>query len=129
METLELKLLKQLELSWNKLNTDYIKTSLSDEIVYESQWVLIPIIGKAEVLMYLKNKFKTIKREMKSGITIIKAKIGYLPAMNKRPCIVLSQIISNKFNEVTILIEVKQSLISRIDLCFIPDPSKVIILN
>lgn len=123
----ELNLLNQFILSWNALNVFHIKEHISKDVIYESQWVLNSIKGKSEVLNYLKRKFETIKKEMKSKLILIYAVIGYLPSMNFKPCIILSQIISDKLNQVIILIEVNESKISRIDICFIPDPGEAVL--
>lgn len=126
MESNQLKLLKQLKLAWNNLDTKYIKSILSKDVVYESQWVLTSIKGKSEVLEFLSGKFRTIQN-MKDDSIITNAVIGYIPSMKMRLCILLTQINSGELTQVTVLIEVKKSLISRIDLCFIPSPEEIII--
>lgn len=126
MKTTELKLLKKLESSWNDLSTDHIESFLADDIIYESQFVMTPLKGKSEVIKYLKKKFSTIRKKKGQNHRNPNADIGYLPLFNMRPCIVLSQILSDRKHQVTILIEVKKSMISRIDICFIPDPGEVI---
>ncbi len=125
MKNTELNLLKKLESSWNDLSTDHIESFLADDIIYESQFVMTPIKGKSAVIKYLKKKFRTIRKEMRQNHSNHNADIGYLPLFNMRPCIVLSQTIADKKSQVTILIEVRKSLISRIDICFIPDPCEV----
>ncbi len=125
MKNTELNLLKKLESSWNDLSTDHIESFLADDIIYESQFVMTPIKGKSAVIKYLKKKFRTIRKEMRQNHSNPNADIGYLPLFNMRPCIVLSQTIADKKSQVTILIEVRKSLISRIDICFIPDPCEV----
>ena len=129
MENYELFLIKQLALSWNNLNTDHIEQYLSENVIYESQYVFSSLVNKTEVLDYLRGKFSTIKRNMKAKQIKVEARIGYLPSMNKRLCIVLSQILGSEKNQVSVLIETKDNLISRIDVCFIPDPKEVILIN
>lgn len=126
MKTRELNLLKKLESSWNDLSTDHIESFLADDVIYESQFVIKPLKGKTAVLNYLQRKFRTIRKKKGSNPGNPNADIGYLPLYNMRPCIVLSQTIADKKNQVTILIDVRESLISRIDICFIPDPCEVI---
>jgi len=126
METIEFELLKQLERCWNTLDASNLESLLSEDVVYESQHVLNCIDYKYEIIDYFHGKFLSIKKEMKSRLILINATIGFIPKMNMRPCIVLSQIIGDQLNQSTVLIEIKDSLISRIDLCFIPDPNEVI---
>lgn len=126
MRTDQTKLLRQLKSAWNNLDTRHIESYLSEDVVYESQWVLISIRGKPEVLKFLEGKFQTIKN-IENGFFMINAAIGYIPSMDMRPCILLSQIYTDELTLVTVLIEVKNSLISRIDLCFIPSPEEIII--
>jgi len=126
METTELVLLKKLEKCWNTLDASNLESLLSEDVIYESQHVLNCIDYKYELIDYFHGKFLTIKEEMNSRLILINATVGYIPKMNMRPCIVLSQIIGDQLNQSTVLIEIKDSLISRIDLCFIPDPKEVI---
>lgn len=119
-------LLQQLVKCWNNLNTNHIEQYLSEDVIYESQYVLNPLVSKTEVLEYLRGKFKTIIHKMRSELILLNATIGYLPSMNMRSCIVLSQIIGDKLHQSTVLIEIKNSRISRIDICMIPEPNEVI---
>ncbi|HMQ67674.1 MAG TPA: hypothetical protein PKA90_07155 [Ignavibacteria bacterium] len=120
MNNRELILLKQLAKCWNELDTIHLERYLSEYVIYESQYVLTPLLGKIEVLDYLDEKFLTIRNHMKTKLILINASIGYLPSMSMRSCIILSQIIEKEMNQSTVLIEIKDSLISRIDICFIP---------
>ena len=61
MNNQETENLKQLARSWNNLDISYIEKELADDLVYESQWVLIPIKGKEKFLFYLHSKFNAIK--------------------------------------------------------------------
>ena len=126
MKSNQLKLLKQLKLAWNNLDTKHMELFLAEDVVYESQWVLTSIKGKSKVLEFLSGKFRTIQN-MKNRFILTNAAIGYIPSMKMRPCILLSQIYSDELTQVSVLIEVKNSLISRIDLCFIPNPEEIFI--
>ena len=46
---------------YNKLDVSCIKGKLAEDLVYESQWVLTPMVGKEQVYDYLKGKLQTLK--------------------------------------------------------------------
>ena len=125
----ELETLKKLAKSWNNLDTSFIENELADDIVYESQWVLIPIEGKVEFLSYFKSKFSAIKSSLQSNIMIVNADIALQPSLNNRPCIVLTQITSEETRQVTVLLEIQNLKIKRIDVCFIPDPKQALLIG
>ena len=127
MNYAEQKLLIQLKLSWENLDVKYLESFLDKNIIYESQWVFTPLKGKEKVIEYLQGKFKTIQREIDLNQITLNTETGFIPSMNMRPCIILSQTIGSELEKVTLLIEVKNSLISRIDICFIPSPEDVLI--
>ncbi len=129
MDSRELILLIQLKKCWNELNTVHLERYISENVIYESQYVLNPLTDKKAVLKYLREKFFNIRNHMKTELILINATIGYLPSMKMRSCIVLSQIIGTAMNQSTVLIESKNSLISRIDVCLIPPPVDVMFEN
>lgn len=118
----ELENLRKLALSWNNLDINFIQNELMDDFIFESQWVLIPIKGKVEFLSYLQSKFATIKELMCSQAMAVTAEIAFQPSLNNRPCIVLTQTTVEETRQVSILIEIQEKKIKRIDLCFIPNP-------
>ncbi len=120
----EAKYLRKLAKSWNNLDTSFIEKELADDFIYESQWVLTPIEGKKEFLSYLHSKFNAIKNAMQSQIMAVTAELAICPSMQNRPCIVLTQIAPEGVRQVSVLIEVKERKIKRIDICFIPDPTE-----
>lgn len=124
MQHQETNTLRQLAKSWNNLDTSFIETELADDFIYESQWVLTPIEGKSEFLSYLHSKFTAIKTAMQSQTMTITAEIALHPAMQNRPCIVLTQITSEGIRQVSVLINIQERKIKRIDVCFIPDPTE-----
>ncbi|HCI58074.1 MAG TPA: hypothetical protein DFH96_04775 [Bacteroidetes bacterium] len=124
MQQQETNTLRQLAKSWNNLDTSFIEKHISDDFVYESQWVLIPIEGKREFLSYLRSKFTAIKKAMQSQTMTVTAEIALLPSMQNRPCIVLTQITSEEIRQVSVLIKIQERKIKRIDVCFIPDPTE-----
>ena len=120
----EIDNLRQLAKSWNNLDTKFIETILADDFIYESQWVLVPIVGRKPFLTYLASKFEAIKTAMQSEPMTITAELAMHPAIYNRPCIVLSQISSKEITQVSLLINLQQGKIKQIDVCFIPDPAK-----
>lgn len=121
-ETEKLRLLAR---CWNNLDISFIENELSQHIVYNSQWVLTPIMGKEKLLDYLYAKFSAINSARLSGPMFVKAEIGVIPSLQEKPCIVLSQSSTEYNRQVTILIEVQDDLIIRIEICFIPTPEEV----
>ena len=118
--------------TWNTLNPAIIEPYLADDVVYESQKILTPLVGKDEVYNHLQRKMQTIKKtRYKSDVY---AEIGYcgsqdgnkiqvLSATEFRPCVLMAQ---GNPDEILILIllEIEQGKIKRIDLCTeIPHPS------
>ncbi|MFD1616083.1 hypothetical protein [Gelatiniphilus marinus] len=107
-----INLIKTLAKSYNNLNQDGLESVLDENIIYESQNVLNALEGKQNVLSYLEGKFKTIHN---SGNQVY-AELGFLDKAKKKPCIILSQ--GDKENKgALILIEAKNNLITRIDIC------------
>ncbi|MGI8542642.1 MAG: hypothetical protein ACR2MD_04100 [Aridibacter sp.] len=127
----EAELVKIYAKAWNTLNPTIIEIYLADDVVYESQSVLTPLIGKEEVFDYLQGKMQTIRKtRYKSDVF---AEIGYcgsqdgyniqvLSAEVFRPCILMAQ--GNPDEVIAlILLETESGKIKRIDLCTtIPDP-------
>lgn len=124
MENLEKECLIKLAKSWNNLNVCFIEDELTDNFTYESQWVLIPIKGKNEFLQYLQTKFNAIKTTIQNKFMSVTAELATHPDLNHRPIIVLTQITDEGMNQVSILINVENDKINRIDICFIPDPQE-----
>lgn len=117
----ETELLRQLAKSYNNLDASFIEKVLADDVIYESQWVFSRIEGKKSVFSYLDGKFETIKSSMQKGPISVTAELAFLPTRDK-PCIVITQIIGEDLKQTTVLIEMNQEKIKRIDLCFIPEP-------
>lgn len=121
---IEIGYLRKFAQSWNNLDTKYIINELSDNIVYESQWVLIPFKGKSVFLEYMISKFKAIKN---TAYAQVKAEMAFLPSLSGKPCIVLSQNTPEVSRKVTVLIKIVEFKIERIDVCFIPAPEEAIL--
>jgi hypothetical protein len=58
----EFELVKLYAKTWNTLNPAIIEPYLADDVVYESQVVLSPLVGKEAVFDYLQGKMQTIKQ-------------------------------------------------------------------
>lgn len=127
MKYQEKEFLSQLAKSWNNLNISFIERELADDFIYESQWVLTPIEGKREFLSYLHSKFNAIKTAMQLQTMTVTAEIALHPSMQNRPCIVLTQITSEGIRQVSVLVNIQDNKIKRIDVCFIPDPTEAVL--
>lgn len=127
MQYTESQLLVQLAKCWNNLDDCFIENHLTDDITYESQWVFTPIIGKANFLPYLKSKFRAIKTAVQQGEMQVSAELAIHPFLPGKECLVLTQNTTQEDVVVLVVIEVLHDLISRIDVCFIPDPDNAIL--
>lgn len=123
----EVDMLKNLKQSWDYLDTKYIEEYLDDDVIYESQWVFSSLKGKDKVIEYLNGKFDTIKKSEKEKKISMLSLIGYVYSMSYKPCIILSQIIEDEIVQATVLIEIRNNKITRIDVCFVPSTDEVLI--
>jgi hypothetical protein len=118
----EMKYLELLAKSWNNLDISFIEPVLSENVIYESQWILIPLTGKDSVMSFLISKFDSIKEAVLSNDMLILAETAQFTEANNRPCIVLTQAHDNEIRRVTVLIKIQSDRIQRIDVCFSPNP-------
>lgn len=102
----------------NTLDPSHLEPSLSpDDFTYSSQWVLENLRGKAAYLDYLKGKFETIKE----ANAPVWAEIGYTKAFGAGDCVLIAQ--KEHTNLVaTVLIEMREGQIKKINMCGIPSP-------
>lgn len=107
---------------WNNLDVTYISNILDKNCIYESQWVLLPLNGRDNIIKYLEAKFLHIKATWGSETMVISAEIATHPNIDNNPMIVLTQITKELTRKVSILIQTNENKITRIDICFIPDP-------
>lgn len=107
---------------WNNLDVTYISNILDKNCIYESQWVLLPLNGRDNIIKYLEAKFLHIKATWGSETMVISAEIATHPNIDNKPMIVLTQITKELTRKVSILIQTNENKITRIDICFIPDP-------
>jgi len=106
--------------AWNRLDYSLLESIFSDEIIYESQMVLKPLIGKKDVCEYLKRKMETINQLGDS--TRVYAELGKVMGLI---CVIVAQ--GTKDNlEATVLFKVRENRLLRIDICIVPHPSEAI---
>lgn len=127
MIQIEKELLDSTARSWNNLDTKYIENVIAEDVVYESQWVFQAKHGKTNVLTHLNLKFEAIRESMQSEVMAVSAEIATLPGMGDRFCIVITQVTSEVIREAILLLKIQDQEISRIDICFIPNPSEAIL--
>ncbi|HMK43604.1 MAG TPA: hypothetical protein VK445_05655 [Dissulfurispiraceae bacterium] len=109
---------------YNTLDVAHIADKLSDDIVYESQQVLTPLRGRAEVLEYLNKKFETISKTPNSLLFVELAFLGNLDdsfvpiafAREGQPCLIMAQGTTDN-RLALVLVNELEGRISRIDLC------------
>jgi hypothetical protein len=104
----------------NTLETDCLEPILADDLRYNSQWVFCEMIGKDEYLDFMKGKFEKIAGSGSRPYT----EIGELSDYPCGYCVVMAQ--GNPDNLIaTVLIRVRDGLVSHIDMCAVPDPRSV----
>jgi hypothetical protein len=109
----KLEIVNEIAKGYNNLDSAIIEAVASDNIIYESQWVMSSINSKVETFKYLKHKFDIIK----NSETKLFAEIAYY---SEDPCIILAQ--DTTENKVaTLLIEVTNEQVSRMDICEVPN--------
>lgn len=114
---------------WNNMDTGYLHPILHEEMTYESQYVYDVIRGKSAYIEYLTAKFNTIRKGLPHGR--VTAALGILKGREfpNRYAIVLTQYLRDEIDKLTILIKMKDGLISHIDLCAIPRAESVTLLD
>ena len=109
----KLEIVTEIAKGYNNLNSSTFEVLASENISYESQWVLNALNGKAETFSYLKQKFETIK----NSETKLFAELAYF---GEDPCIILAQ--DTKENKVaTLLIDITNEQISQMTICEVPN--------
>jgi hypothetical protein len=114
--------------SWNSLDAALLADVLAEEIVFVSQWVLVSIEGKVNFLDYLTNKFQSIKEYSAHNLCSISAEVVLHPLLFNSPGLVITQITNSGVIQVSLFISIKDNFITRIDVCFIPDPTDAIFI-
>ena len=109
----KLEIVNEIAKGYNNIDSSLIEAVASDNIIYESQWVMSSINTKVETFKYLKHKFEIIK----NSETKLFAEIAHY---GEDPCIILAQ--DTTENKVaTLLIEVTNEQVSRMDICEVPN--------
>ena len=102
----------------NTLDVSHLEPLIAEDFHYASQWVFDEITSKQAFLDYIKPKLQTIA---KSG-TRAYAEMAELKAHGGSPCVIMAQ--GDKDNLVaTVLAEVEDGSIKRLDTCQVPPPS------
>ena len=106
----------------NNLDPALIKPILAEDFVYESQSVLAPLRSKQEFMEYIVPKVKTIK----SAKANIYAEMGQVNAFGRmHPCLIIAQGTKDTL-VATVLAEVENEKLKRLDLCIVPPPQLAI---
>ena len=113
---------------WNRLDPEPVLLLLSSEVVWESQMVLVPLVGNDAVTEYLLGKMETL-REMGADLRLC-AELGrcgderdravqVLSAYEGRPCVLTYQGEDLERREPSglVLVEMAAGCIRRVDLC------------
>ena len=112
--------------SWKSLDATILADVLANDIKFESQWVLVSIEGKEEFLDYLTHKFQSIREYSQDNLCHITADVVLHPSLFNSPGLVITQITNSGVNQVSVVIRILNNLITRIDICFVPDPTDAI---
>lgn len=102
----------------NTLDYGALEPWLAEEMHYASQQVFDEMTSKRQYEPYMKKKLNAIRS---SGSRVI-AEIGYTSMGARRPCVLLSQ--KTEGVEATLLIKVREGMISRMDMCIVPSPAE-----
>ncbi|NLX01113.1 MAG: hypothetical protein GXY40_01075 [Syntrophomonadaceae bacterium] len=115
--------------SWNGLSPDTIVDYLSPDIIYESQQVLTPMVGKELVVNYLREKMAVIAQDLENSQVFAELAFWPRPIQGQKPseipCILLAQG-SRENTSAVVLVQSREELINRIDICtVVPNPAMV----
>ena len=102
----------------NTLDGSHFAPLLADNFHYASQWVFEEITSKQAYLDYIMPKLTSIAESGSHAY----AEMAELKAYGGGPCVVMAQ--GSKHNLLaTVLVEVEDGYIKRLDMCQIPPPS------
>ena len=105
----------------NTYTTEYLAPLLAEDFHYASQWVFEEITSKKDYLDYITPKLLAVKNSDNK----VFAEMAWLGAVGDNPCVLIAQ--GKKDNLVaTILVEVENNSIQRIDMCSVPTPESAI---
>ena len=113
---------------WNRLDPDPVVSLLGSDVVWESQMVLVPLVGRETVMEYLLGKMETL-RDMGAELRLL-AELGrcadergrpvqVLSAYEGRPCVLTYQgdDLDRREPSGLVLVEMDAGRIRRVDLC------------
>ncbi len=103
---------------YNTCSTERIEPLLAQDFHYASQWVFSEHESKNDFLDYMRVKLKTVAA---SGQPVFAELATTGPQYGSQPCLVLAQDGRERL-VATILVEVSDGMISRIDVCAVPPP-------
>lgn len=120
---------------WNNMDLTIIEAHLAEEMIYESQVVMDPLVGKENFCNHMNRKINSISKSPPSAKVFAElgfigdqsgAVIRVLESSEGRPFVILAQ--GDIDNVLTlILIKITQCKIARIDNCSVaPHPSTAI---
>ena len=110
-------ILRILAKSWNNLNIQNLIEVLDRNIIYQSQWVPNPIIGKSALHKHLEVKYTAIKKDLHKGKMFVIAEMAYFPNLKDKPCLIITQKTGRITRQVSVLISIENGLIKRINVC------------
>ena len=98
---------------WNTLDPSHISDLISNNIYYESYWVIRPIRKKERFLDFFEKKLKTIKDAVQKGRVTIETKIVHIKGNDEEYFLILKQHVKGVYNESLITVSVKDGLIEK----------------
>lgn len=114
--------------AWNRLDASILEAFLDDDIRQTSQNVLTDLVGKNEVVDYLRQKMDTIRSSPNSRVFAELGETRSYPGYTFPPedCVVVAQ--GRKENVLAIvLFEVENEKITQINLCsIVPTPGTAV---
>jgi hypothetical protein len=116
-ELTELNALRAYARMMNTLDVDCLEPFLADDLRYNSQWVFEEMVGKERYIEYIRAKLKVIAESAGRP----SAEIGELDEYPFGNCVIMAQ--DSPDNLIaTVLVEIKDGKISRLDMCAVPAP-------
>ena len=101
---------------WETFNPEPILEMVSDDIHYESKWVLRPINGKEQFLDYIEKKLKHIKAAVDKGEIEIHSSVGQVTGQDDEYFLLLYHTIRGKRFESLIRVTAEGGLIIKMSI-------------
>jgi len=107
----------------NTLDASHLESLLADDFHFASQWSFEETTSRDEYLTFLERKHEAAaasEQHARAEMAVVKG-YPWLTGDHECPCVILVK--ADKENLVaTVLAEVQEAKIARLDLCFIPPP-------